>query len=181
LRRDICSINRIALAKVIYISGGERSGKSSFAQKMALSLSASPVYLATARIWDDDFRQRIQHHKDERGACWTNIEEEKELSRHAFDGQTVLLDCVTLWLTNFYADAGFEFEPALEQAKAEWDKLILNDFTLIIVSNEIGMGLHAPDAGARKFVELQGRMNQYIASVASEAYFMVSGISLKIK
>ena len=85
------------MAKVIYITGGERSGKSGFAAQMALGLSDKPVYLATARAWDDDFRERIARHKKDRDERWTTIEEEKFLSKHDFTGKVVVMDCVTLW------------------------------------------------------------------------------------
>lgn len=169
------------MSTIIFITGGERSGKSSFAQDMAEKLSVNPVYLATARIWDNDFAKRIEHHKSERDERWSTIEEETKLSRHHLNGKTVVLDCITLWLTNIFTDQGFDHEKALEEAKKEWDLFSKQDFTLFVVTNEIGMSLHAQTESARKFVELQGKMNQYIASTASEAYFMVSGISLKIK
>ena len=169
------------MATIIFITGGERSGKSSFAQKMAEQMSGNPVYMATAHIWDKDFAERIERHKSERDERWTTIEEETKLSKHNLASKVVVLDCITLWLTNLFADHKFEMEPTLAEAKAEWDRLIIQDFTLIVVSNEIGMSLHAQTESGRKFVELQGRLNQYIAGMASEAYLMVSGMSVKIK
>jgi len=169
------------MATIIFITGGERSGKSSFAQKMAEQMSDSPIYMATAHSWDKDFAERIERHKSERDERWTTIEEETKLSKYNLASKVVVLDCITLWLTNLFADHKFEMEPTLAEAKAEWDRLIIQDFTLIVVSNEIGMSLHAQTESGRKFVELQGRLNQYIAGMASEAYLMVSGISVKIK
>ena len=78
------------MKRIVLITGGARSGKSSYAEKMALSLSPTPVYMATARIWDDEFRQRVVKHQQRRGPEWTNIEENKELSRHCLDGRVVL-------------------------------------------------------------------------------------------
>ena len=86
------------------ITGGQRSGKSLFAENLVLSLSENPTYLATSRVWDDDHRQRIETHKDRRGNQWTTIEEEKKLSKHDFSGKVVLLDCITLWMNNFFFD-----------------------------------------------------------------------------
>jgi adenosylcobinamide kinase/adenosylcobinamide-phosphate guanylyltransferase len=169
------------MSTIIFITGGERSGKSSFAQQMALKLSDSPVFLATARVWDQDFAQRIERHKDERDERWTTVEEDKKLSNHKLAGKVVVLDCITLWLTNMFADDKFNFEKSLAEAQDEWNRFMNQDFTLIVVSNEIGMSLHAQTESGRKFVELQGRINQYIAGMADEAYLMVSGISLKIK
>ena len=81
------------MKKIILITGGERSGKSVYAENLALGLSDRPVYLATARIWDEEFRQRVAIHRERRGPQWTNIEEEKWLSRHRLEGRTVLVDC----------------------------------------------------------------------------------------
>jgi len=169
------------MSTIIFITGGERSGKSSFAQQMAERLSPHPIYLATARVWDNDFAKRIERHKSERDDRWETIEEEKMLSRHSLAGKVVMLDCVTLWLTNLYTDCQFDYAASFEEAKDEWMRFVAQDFTLIVVTNEIGMSLHAPSDSARKFVELQGRMNQFIAAMAHEAYLMVSGISVKIK
>jgi adenosylcobinamide kinase/adenosylcobinamide-phosphate guanylyltransferase len=169
------------MANIIFITGGERSGKSSFAQQMAEKLSDNPVYLATARIWDKDFAKRVERHKSERDNRWTTIEEEKNLSSLQLADKTVVLDCITLWLTNIFSDQGFDLEKALNEAKKEWDLFTKQEFTLLVVTNEIGMSLHAQTESGRKFVELQGRINQYIAGMAHEAYLMISGISVKIK
>ena len=95
---------QIFMKQIILITGGARSGKSSYAERLALSLSPNPVYLATSRIWDEEFRQRVLRHQANRGPEWTNIEEEKELSRHSLQGRVVLIDCVTLWCTNYFFD-----------------------------------------------------------------------------
>jgi len=149
--------------------------------QMADKLTDKPVYMATARIWDEDFANRIEHHKHERHDRWTTIEEEINLSRHKLEGKVVVLDCVTLWLTNLFTNHKFNGEKALDEAKNEWKRFMEQDFTLLAVTNEIGMSLHAQTESGRKFVELQGRMNQFIAALAEEAYLMVSGISVKIK
>ena len=81
------------MEKIILITGGQRSGKSTYAEKLALSLSPRPVYLATAHIWDEEFRERVRIHQLRRGPEWTNIEEEKYLSRHDVTGRVVLIDC----------------------------------------------------------------------------------------
>ncbi|UOG73315.1 bifunctional adenosylcobinamide kinase/adenosylcobinamide-phosphate guanylyltransferase [Hymenobacter tibetensis] len=167
--------------QLYYISGGQRSGKSRYAQELALQLSATPVYLATSRAWDDDHRQRIARHVADRDERWTTLEEEKYLSRLDLTGRTVVLDCVTLWLTNFFTDAEYEVEKALQQAQQEFDKLMLQECTLLVISNEIGMGLHASTEAGRKFTDLQGWLNQYIAQRADHAIFMVSGLPLTIK
>jgi adenosylcobinamide kinase/adenosylcobinamide-phosphate guanylyltransferase len=169
------------MAKITFITGGARSGKSSFAQQLAERDCPNPVYLATARVWDDDFRLRIERHQNDRGAHWINIEEEKRISSCAVDGHTVLLDCITLWLTNFFYDNQFDADRTLEEAKTEWDRFMQKNMTLIVVSNELGMGVHPAEESARKFADLQGWMNQYIAQQAYEVFLIISGIPVKIK
>ncbi|MEP6803769.1 MAG: bifunctional adenosylcobinamide kinase/adenosylcobinamide-phosphate guanylyltransferase [Flavobacterium sp.] len=167
---------------IYLITGGERSGKSSYAQKLALELSDTPIYVATARKWDADFQTRIDRHQQERDERWTNIENEKYLSKINFTEKVALIDCVTLWLTNFFTDHKYDVNLSLEEAKNEF-LLIANqeNATLIIVTNEIGMGVHAETHIGRKFTELQGWMNQFLASNADEVVLMVSGIPVKIK
>lgn len=169
------------MAIVHFITGGQRSGKSSFAQHLALELSDNPIYLATSRVWDEDFNNRIQRHKDDRGPQWENIEEEKQLDKLVLKEKIVVLDCITLWLTNIFHDNNYDIEKSLVQAKEIWDNLIKQNCTLLVVSNEIGMGLHAETEVGRKFTDLQGWMNQHIAEKANEVSFMVSGLPLKIK
>jgi adenosylcobinamide kinase/adenosylcobinamide-phosphate guanylyltransferase len=164
-----------------YITGGERSGKSGYAQKLALEHSQSPIYVATSRIWDEDFRNRVKRHISDRDERWTTIEEEKYISKLNLTGKVVVMDCVTLWLTNFYTDTKYDHLQSLKLAKEEFDILSKGDFTLIIISNELGMGVHAETEAGRKFVELQGWMNQHIASRADKAVLMVSGIPVMIK
>lgn len=166
---------------IYYITGGERSGKSSYAQQLAEKLSKSPIYLATARVWDNNFKKRVDRHITERDERWTTIEEEKNISSVIPEKATVLIDCVTLWLTNFYVDTKYDIEKSLALAKAEIEKLVKVDATIIIISNEIGMGVHATNESARKFTELQGWTNQYIAKKADKAIFMVSGLPLTLK
>ncbi|MRX38253.1 bifunctional adenosylcobinamide kinase/adenosylcobinamide-phosphate guanylyltransferase [Flavobacterium sp. LC2016-23] len=167
---------------IYLITGGERSGKSSYAQNLALQLSDAPMYVATARKWDSDFQNRIDRHQQERDERWTNVEKEKYLSEIDFTGKVALIDCVTLWLTNFFVDTKNEVSLSLEEAKAEFEKIAKQPHTaLIIVTNEIGMGVHAETHIGRKFTELQGWMNQFLASKADEVVLMVSGIPVTIK
>jgi adenosylcobinamide kinase/adenosylcobinamide-phosphate guanylyltransferase len=167
---------------IYLITGGERSGKSSYAQNLALQLSDAPIYVATARKWDDDFQNRINRHQQERDERWTNIEKEKQLSEIDFSGKTALIDCVTLWLTNFFVDTKNDVTSSLEEAKKEFLLMTAQEnTTFIIVTNEIGMGVHAETLIGRKFTELQGWMNQFLASKADEVILMVSGIPVKIK
>ena len=138
--------------RIILITGGQRSGKSGYAQRRALSLSPNPVYLATSRIWDEEFRQRVLRHQADRGPEWTNIEEEKYLSRHS-----------------------------LEEIKKEFDAFTQQNACFLFVTNELGMGGVSVDETQHKFTDLQGWVNQYIASQADEVILMVSGIPVAIK
>ena len=169
------------MKKIILITGGQRSGKSSQAEQLALSLAANPVYVATAHIWDDEFRERVRKHQERRGPQWTNIEEETALSLHDMTGRVVVIDCVTLWLTNFFFANESNTDLSLELAKAEFDKFTEPDATYIFVTNEIGSGGVSDNAIQRKFTDLEGWMNQYIAEKADEVILMVSGIAVKVK
>ena len=169
------------MKKLTLITGGQRSGKSAHAQNLALAASKKPVYLATSRIWDDEHKKRIERHKADRDERWENIEEEKYLSKHDFSQKTVLIDCITLWLTNFFFDNKSDIDNSLNEAKIEFEKLLNQDANFIVVTNEIGLGGMPENEIQRKFTDLQGWMNQHIAKMADEVYLMVSGIATKIK
>jgi len=168
------------MKRIILITGGQRSGKSSKAEELALSLADNPVYVATAHVWDEEFRERVRRHQERRGPQWTNIEEEKYLSRHDLTGRVAVIDCVTLWLTNLFFETQ-DVDKTLHTAKQEFDRFTAQDATYIFVTNEIGSGGVSENALQRKFTDLQGWMNQYIASKADEVIWMVSGIPVKIK
>ena len=168
------------MKKIILITGGARSGKSRYAEELALSLSQHPVYMATAHVWDEEFRDRVKKHQERRGPEWTNIEEEKQLSRHDLTGRVAVIDCITLWCTNYFFELQ-EVDAALDALKAEFDAFTARDATYIFVTNEIGMGGVSENAVQRKFTDLQGWMNQYVASQADEVILMVSGIAVKVK
>ena len=178
------------MSKIILITGGQRSGKSAKAEELALQLSEHPVYMATAHIWDEEFRERVRRHQERRGPQWTNIEEERTLSRHDVSGRVVLVDCVTLWLTNFLGlipdpspkgEGSINVDRILSEAKREFDAFTQYEATFIFVTNEIGWGGVSENALQRRFADLQGWMNQYIASKADEVFLMVSGLPLQIK
>ena len=170
------------MRRIIMITGGQRSGKSQKAEQLALELSGRPVYVATARVWDEEFRQRVKLHQARRGPQWTNIEEEMHLSRHDLTGRVAVIDCITLWLTNFFFDEKQgDAAHIFELAKEEFNRFVSQDATFIFVTNEIGCGGVSPDAVQRHFTDLQGWMNQYVASQADEVILMVSGIEVKVK
>ena len=187
------------MAKIIMITGGQRSGKSSFAERMALELTEGckqgPVYLATARIWDSEFAHRVELHKARRGERWTNLECEKYLSECNLQGRVVVIDCVTLWATNFFFDVSAAAESAeaadaadgtlvervLGLMKRELHKLAKLEATLIFVTNEIGLGGVSENKLQRQFTDIEGWFNQHLAEYADDVYLMVSGIPVKIK
>jgi adenosylcobinamide kinase/adenosylcobinamide-phosphate guanylyltransferase len=168
------------MGKIILITGGQRSGKSRKAEEMALTMSREPVYMATAHVWDEEFRQRVEKHQQRRGPQWTNIEEERWLSRHDMTGRVVLIDCITLWLTNLFFDMQ-DVDKALQTAQSEFDRFTSRDATFIFVTNEIGSGGVSDNQVQRRFTDLQGWMNQYVAERADKVILMVSGIPVAIK
>ena len=179
------------MKKIILITGGQRSGKSMYAEQLALRMTDNPIYMATSRIWDDEFRHRVEMHKSRRGPQWDNIEEEKFLNKHNVEGRVVVVDCVTLWATNFFFDLQSEIKSAkqeakhvertLDELKKEFDKFTAQQATFIFVTNEIGSGGVSDNAIQRKFTDVEGWMNQYIAERADQVILMVSGIPLTIK
>lgn len=193
-------------ATVYLVTGGARSGKSSYAQTLCENICpTNPIYLATSKVWDDDFKDRVKRHQNERGDHWETIEEPLHPSKHSaeFGGRAILVDCLTLWLTNYFMELGAFTEPdnekdaesssndeklasaseeALAQTKAEFDKMISQwDATFVFVTNEIGSGLHAENAASRKFVDAQGWLNQYVSSKANMVIHMVAGVPNIIK
>ena len=166
---------------IILVTGGARSGKSRYAQELALSLSATPIYVATAKKWGGDFDDRIRRHQSDRSEAWTTIEAEEEVSATPIAHRVAVIDCITLWLTNFFLKYKNDIDKSLESFKAEIDKLHAMSGTFIIVTNEIGMGVHAETEIGRKFTDLQGWANQYTAAKAGKAIFMVSGLPLTLK
>ncbi|UKJ06286.1 bifunctional adenosylcobinamide kinase/adenosylcobinamide-phosphate guanylyltransferase [Solitalea lacus] len=166
---------------IIFVTGGVKSGKSRYAHNLAKNLSDNPVYVATAKIWDDEFKERVQRHQSDRGPEWENFEETHAVSSLPIDNKTVVVDCLTLWLTNFFIDHKQNIDSCLTQFKFEIDQLMEKAGTFILVSNEIGMGVHAETAIGRRFTDLQGLANQYVAQKAQKVILMVSGIPLTVK
>jgi adenosylcobinamide kinase/adenosylcobinamide-phosphate guanylyltransferase len=128
------------MKKIILITGGQRSGKSTYAQELALSLSANPVYLATSAVWDEEHRQRIELHKRERGPEWKNIEELTDIQNVDVSRRVVVIDCVTLWATNFFMANNGDVEDTLAQLKERFMQFTAQEAIFIFVTNEIGLG-----------------------------------------
>jgi adenosylcobinamide kinase / adenosylcobinamide-phosphate guanylyltransferase len=163
------------------ILGGARSGKSRYAQRLALALTDRPIYLATSRPWDHEHQARIARHVRDRGPEWRTIEAPTGFGGTGLVGEVIVVDCVTLWLTNLFVDAGTDTDECLTQARAEIERALAVPNTWIFVSNEIGQGVHAETESGRRFVDLQGFVNQYLAERADAVTLMVAGIPLHVK
>jgi adenosylcobinamide kinase/adenosylcobinamide-phosphate guanylyltransferase len=137
--------------------------------------------LATSRQWDADHASRIARHRADRGPEWTTVEEETTLARPELAGRVVVVDCVTMWLTNLFADNQWNSELALVAALEGLGRAFDVAATWIFVSNELGMAPHATTESARKFVDVHGFVNQQIAARADSVVLMVAGIPLVVK
>jgi adenosylcobinamide kinase/adenosylcobinamide-phosphate guanylyltransferase len=166
---------------IALVLGGARSGKSRYAAAVARELSAAPVIVATSRPVDDDHAARIARHRADRGPEWTTLEEPRDIGRPELAGRVVVVDCVTLWLTNFFAAAKWESEPAHAAVTDALARALAVDATWIFVSNELGMAPHAATDVGRKFVDVQGFVNQAIAARADAVTLMVAGLPLAVK
>jgi len=168
---------------VTLILGGARSGKSRRAEALALSLSEQPIYIATAPMieGDSEWRTRIEHHRQQRSDAWQLLEEELALTatleKYATQGQTVLVDCLTLWLSNLiYADKNIPTE-----TDALCAALPCLSGHVILVANEVGMGLVPESSEGRAFRDAQGRLNQAVAAVADRVEFVAAGLPICLK
>ncbi len=173
------------MSRLIFVTGGARSGKSGFAARLAEEAGGRPIYLATATPDDSEMSARIERHKSERGDGWDTVEEPLEVAA-ALSGikanGALVLDCITLWLTNLLMEdlEGFE-SVAVEKASELVRALKDFDGSAIVVSNEVGMGIVPENALARRFRDVAGTVNRMIAEAASEVYLVVSGLPVKIK
>lgn len=170
---------------IILVTGGQRSGKSEMAERLALELSGRPVYLATSAVPEDDadWASRVEAHQKRRGPQWTTVEEPLFPSGRIGElrGRAVLVDCLTLWASNLFFHHHEELDAALGALTGELDILAAACDSLVLVTNEIGLGGISPNWLQRRFTDLQGMVNRAAAARASEVYFMISGLPLKIK
>jgi adenosylcobinamide kinase / adenosylcobinamide-phosphate guanylyltransferase len=172
------------MAQVILITGGARSGKSRLAEELALGYGTPLGYLATGMAGDDEMAQRIARHRARRGSVWTTIEEPLDLvgaiRAHEGSVKALLVDCVTLWLTNLLLKKG-DSAQALGEVESLARLTAELNTPLILVSNEVGMGIVPDNALARTFRDLAGEANELLAQAADEVYVMFSGLPLKLK
>ncbi len=172
-------------AKIVYVTGGARSGKSSFALHLAAPYRAR-VFLATAEPFDGEMVQRIGKHREERGEQFTTIEEPLALDcalRELPEGTgVVLLDCLTVWAGNLMHYGEERGEGEIEQQIERFLEALRHPpCDMILVSNEVGMGIVPENAMARRFRDIAGIINQRVASLASEAWLLCSGLPLRLK
>ncbi len=167
--------------KNIFITGGARSGKSSFAITKASGFKGKKAYIATAEALDEEMEERIKKHKKDRGEDWDTYEEplhiSKVIEKIGDKYSVVLLDCLTLWLSNLIMN-NMDIE---EEINTFVCSLSAIHCPLYIVSNEVGMGIVPENEIARRFRDMAGMLNQEVAEKADEVYMMVSGIPVKLK
>ena len=169
-----------ALANTLVL-GGARSGKSAFAEKMIGDSGLTRIYLATATADDDEMRNRIAHHRMQRGDGWITVEEPlalvDALTREATHGRAVLVDCLTLWLSNLMFA---ERDPDVE-ARRLTRFLGAAKYPVVLVSNEVGLGLVPETPLGRNFRDAQGRLNQIVADAVPNVVFIAAGLPLWLK
>ena len=169
------------LPPVTLVLGGARSGKSREAERLVESQPGPCLYLATAEPGDAEMAERIRQHRARRGPRWETLEEPLDLSgvlgRAARPDGAVLVDCLTLWLSNLL---GAERDPAAEGARLV-ETLDGLAGPVVLVSNEVGLGIHPANALARRFVDEAGRLHQRVAAVAQSVIFMAAGLPLQMK
>lgn len=165
----------------LLVLGGARSGKSRHAQARADALGLSPVYVATGEAQDDEMAERIARHRADRGPGWTTIEAPIEIARtidaHATPGAVLLVDCLTLWASNLML-AGHDADAATEALAGAIARAA---GPVILVSNEVGLGIVPDNALARRFRDIAGRINQRIAQAVDEVVFVAAGLPLQLK
>lgn len=177
------------MSQTIFITGGARSGKSGFAEQRARQFGTPLGYLATAQTLDDEMDERVRLHRERRGSEWMTVEEPIHLTQALAncDGQyqAILVDCVTLWLSNLlfkYEGAAENIEECIQEDLQRLKSTLQGMVTpVILVSNEVGMGIVPDNALARMFRDIAGAANQMLAATADEVHVVISGIPLKLK
>jgi adenosylcobinamide kinase/adenosylcobinamide-phosphate guanylyltransferase len=169
-------------ARITLVLGGTRSGKSTHAEALALSRPPPRVYLATAEARDDEMARRIHEHRRRRADAWTTVEEPLLLpdAVYRYAGRpeaTLLVDCLTLWLSNLM-EAGRNVEAATADLVAACDAVTGH---LILVANEVGLGIVPDNPLARAFRDHAGRLNQAVAARADRVVFVAAGLALTLK
>lgn len=172
-----------AKGRIIVVLGGASSGKSEFALRIA-GKPGPRAFVATGQGLDDEMLERIARHQASRSTDWETIEEPLDLeawfAKHGPEYRTILVDCVTLWLSNLVG-MGVGESVILTRVETLLKEMRRTGATIIIVSNELGFGLVPTEPSVRAFRDLSGRVNQCLAAGADEAYLVVSGLPLRMK
>ena len=173
-------MNAAVLPRLTLVLGGARSGKSRHAEALVTAAPSPWIYVATAEAFDDEMKARIAEHRGRRGGQWQTVEAPLDLAG-ALAGVSatadVLVDCLTLWLNNLmYRDRDVDAETALLEAA-----LAARRAPVVLVSNEVGSGIVPENAEARRFRDLQGRLNQRIAARADRVLLLVAGLPMVVK
>ena len=170
---------------ITVVTGGIKSGKSLWAQKRGESISGNRAFIATALALDEDIRQRIKKHQSDRADKWTTWEEAHDivpvLENLTTKFGVVLLDCLTMWISNLLTIDNLSAEQVQQKTTELSACLSGKNCQIILVTNEVGMGVIPSDPLSRAFQGHLGRLNREVASVANELYMMVSGVPLQIK
>lgn len=173
--------------RVILVIGGASSGKSDAALDLAgkgLAKRAARAFIATGQPLDDEMADRILRHQTSRGSAWKTEEVPVDLEawfqKHGRDYRTIVLDCLTLWLSNL-RERGVPDSHVHDLVSALLRAIRAASATVVVVTNELGLGLVPPDASARRFRDLAGQVNQQFADEADEVYFIISGLPVRIK
>ena len=179
------------MGKIILVTGGARSGKSKFAEKLALNSGASrAAYIATAQIFDEEMAHRVKLHQARRNDFWVTYEApfdaDKIISQAAEKFDTILFDCVTIYLSNFICTANLDDVEKIYRDAENLIGALINaaensNATIIFVSNEVGAGIVPENKLARIFRDIAGLANQQIAAHAEKVFLTVSGIAVDIK
>ena len=170
---------------LILVTGGTRSGKSSFAQNLAEAEEGRKVFIATAEPLDQEMKKRIALHKNKRPAGWSTVEEPihlaKTLKKCGDAYEVLLIDCLTLWISNLLVNKSMDEKAILKKISALVTSCREVHARVIMVTNELGMGIVPSNPLSRLYRDLVGEANQQVASEADEVYFLVSGIPMKLK
>lgn len=185
------------MSKIVLVTGGARSGKSNFAEKLCIDQNNSTAYIATSIPFDDEMKDRVKKHKESRPQNWNTYEIYKDIysiikeisNKH----KTVILDCVTLLVNNLMFTYDMDIDKANQEEINELEKYIKDqvkklieeikktNLYFVVVTNELGMAVVPDNKLSRVYTDIVGRINQQIASQSDEVYFVVSGIPMKIK
>ncbi len=179
------------MGKIILVTGGARSGKSSFAEKLALKIGGGrAAYIATAQIFDDEMFNRIKLHKERRGSNWLTFESpfnaDKSISFAAENFKAILFDCVTIYISNFILRENLDDEAELYKNLRELIQKLIDaaqnsDATTIFVTNEVGAGIVPENRLARRFRDLAGLANQMLAAQSEKVFLTVAGVAVDVK